>query len=120
MKRLVIMILLVLTTGIAGARVDEELDESVPYMVKQYIALPCDALSDSYEFQYGELENLTKRLQLCHTIADPDYKYAQLMCLYVKMEWEYMYDNLKSVEKAYHLMCDETGARISPEYKIDY
>jgi hypothetical protein len=118
-KWLALLACLVLTAS-AVARTDTPPDESDPELVKKYLFFPCDALEDSYDFLYNELTHMTERLVKCHKLYDGDnYKYGKLMCLYVKMQWEYTFTNLKSVEKAYHLMCDEIG-RKNPEYEIDF
>jgi hypothetical protein len=97
-------------------------DESKPELVKKYIFMPCEALEESYEFQYHQLEHLIEHIKQCKiaTDANPDYKYGPLMCLYVRMQWQYMYDHAKSVEKAYNLMCDNSGEPKNRQYEIDF
>ncbi len=109
--------------GDASAIVDPPpVDESKPELVKLYLFMPCDALVDSYEFQYNQLKHVLEHLKQCHAAATgaPNYKYGKLMCLYVKMQWEYLYDHAKSVEKAYNLMCNESGDPKNRQYEIDF
>jgi hypothetical protein len=115
-------ILALLFATSAGARVAEPKDESDPALVKTYIHFPCDALEESYEFQYDRLMHLTGHLVACHREAgEPsDYKYPKLMCMYVEMEWELLYTHSMSVKKAWELMCDEDGQRKQPEYEIEF
>jgi hypothetical protein len=105
-----------------GARIDTPEDESKPALVQMYIFFPCDALDKSYEFQYKELTHLTGHLISCHKEANdkPASEYGKLMCLYVEMQWQLMYDHAKSVEKAWNLMCDDYGNPLNPEYEIDF
>jgi hypothetical protein len=89
-------------------------------LVKQYLLLPCDAMIDSYAFQYNELSMLAERLSGCHEVAETStYKYKHLICLYIQMQWEYLYDHAKSVEKAHVLMCDDED-RKNPVHEIDF
>jgi hypothetical protein len=119
-KWLALIACLFITTS-AGARIDDPIDESKPELVKMYLFFPCDALEDSYEFMYNELTHHTERLVRCHALYDEsDYKYSNLMCKYVEMQWQNMYDHMKSVEKAYHIMCNDWGERKDPEYEIDF
>jgi hypothetical protein len=119
MKWLALLACLILTSA-AEARIDTPKDESKPELVKIYIFFPCDALQDSYEFMYSELTHHTERLIMCHNLYEnSDYKYGKLMCKFVEMQWQNMYDHMKSVEKAYNLMCDEVG-RKNPEYEIHF
>jgi hypothetical protein len=119
-KWLALLACLFITTA-AGARIDDPIDESTPELVKTYIFFPCDALRDSYEFMYNELTMHTERLVKCHKLYDDsDYKYKDLMCLYVQMQWQNMYDHMKSVEKAHELTCDDWDMKKSPEYEISF
>jgi hypothetical protein len=105
-----------------GARIDTPKDESKPELVKAYVLFPCEALDVSYAFQYKQLTHLTGHLVACHKAAsnNPDYKYGKLMCLYVEMQWQLMYDHAKSVEKAWNLMCDENGEPLNPQFEVDF
>lgn len=119
MRWLALLACLILTSA-AEARTDTPPDESKPELVKLYLFFPCDALEDSYEFMYNELQHQYERLTMCHTLYDnSDYKYSKLMCMYVEMQWQNMYDHMKSVEKAYHIMCDAVG-RKDPQYEIQF
>jgi hypothetical protein len=106
----------------AGAAPNTEVDESKPELVKRYMFMNCELLEASYEFQYIELEHLYEHLTDCHEVAElhPEYAYGEVMCLYVQMQWEYVYDHIKSVEKAWRLMCDEDGTRKNPVYEIEF
>jgi hypothetical protein len=105
-----------------GARIDDPVDESKPELVKMYVFFPCDALDESYDFQYEQLTHLTGHLISCHKEANdnPDFKYGKLMCLYVEMQWQLMYDHAKSVEKAWQLTCDDHGRPLNPQYEVDF
>jgi hypothetical protein len=121
MRWLALAACLLIATSAMG-RTDTPKDESKPELVKMYIFFPCDALDKSYEFQYDQLTHLTGHLISCHKAANdnPDYQYGKLMCLYVEMQWQLMYDHAKSVEKAWNLMCDDHGNPLNPEYEVDF
>jgi hypothetical protein len=109
---------LLLATSAMG-RTDTPPDESKPELVKLYIFFPCDALRDSYEFMYNELTHHTERLVMCHELYEnSEYKYGKLMCLYVQMQWQNMYDHMKSVAKAHDLMCNDWDEKKNPEIPI--
>jgi hypothetical protein len=118
----IVVVTILLWAVSLGARIDNPEDESKPALVKMYIFFPCDALDKSYEFQYKQLTHLTGHLISCHKAADdnPNYQYGKLMCLYVEMQWQLMYDHAKSVEKAWNLMCDDNGYPLNPEYEVDF
>lgn len=105
-----------------SARIDDTEDFSDPDLVKGYFGMPCDALAQSYEFQYNELTHITGRLLACHKAAaeNPDYIYGELMCAYIQIQWNLMWTHAKSVEKAWQIMCDDNGVRKYPEYEIDF
>ena len=110
-----------LIAGPADGRLNTPVDESRPELVKQYIFFPCDALVDSYAFMYSELTHITGRIIQCQEMsADTDYKYADLMCLYVEMQWQYVYEHAMSMKKAYELVCDDAGYEKNPKYEIDF
>jgi hypothetical protein len=118
-----IVIVTVLTWAASiGARTDAPLDYSDPALVKEYIVMPCDGLDILYSFLYQETVHLTNHYKLCVAATDnnPNIKYGNLMCFYVKLQWELMYKHAVSVEKAWQLMCTDTGDRKNPEYKIDF
>jgi hypothetical protein len=112
---------LLFATG-AGAKPGTPVDESDPALVKMYIHFPCDALEESYEFQYKRLVHITGHIVACHREAKElnDYKYPRLMCLHVELEWKRLYTHSVSVMKAWDLMCDEDGQRRQPEYEINF
>jgi hypothetical protein len=121
------MVAIVIVTILAwaasvGATIDTPKDESKPGLVKMYLLYPCDALDQSYDFQYEQLTHLTGHLIAClNTVKDnPDQKYGRLMCLYVEMQWQLMYDHAKSVEKAWNLMCDDDGNPLNPQFEVDF
>ena len=98
---------------------DTPKDESKPELVQLYMVFPCDALVDSATFIYNELKQHTERLVKCHEHFDnSDYKYKKLVCLYIQMDWQNMYDHLMSIKKAHDLMCEDDGTRKNPQYEI--
>jgi hypothetical protein len=118
----VIAILFLVVTQARGARTDTPPDESDPALVKSYMSMPCDAMRESYDFQYSRLVHLTGHILACHREAKEgsDYQYPLLMCLYVQMEWKEVYTHSQSVKKAWELMCNGDDSRKMPEYKIDF
>ena len=105
----------------ADARLDTPVDESIPGLVKRYMFLPCDALKATAIFQYAMLQHEYRHLEECRALVKTvDYKYAQLMCLYVEMKWQFVYDHLASVQVAGELMCEDDGTRKNPEYEIHF
>jgi hypothetical protein len=102
-------------------------DESVPDLVKQYIFLPCDAMTESWHFIYNELQIITSRYQKCVAFyvneegkGHESTEYPQLLCLYVRMQWQYMYEHIKSLEKAHELTCNDNNEKKNPEYEIQF
>jgi hypothetical protein len=120
---IVAMILLLWGAG-AGAIVDPPPpDESIPELVKEYMFLPCEALEYSYDFMYNDLWGITEGLVQCDAARDSednDDKYFALRCIYLRQHWQLRYDHIKSVEKAWQLMCDDDGQRKKREYEIDF
>jgi hypothetical protein len=123
---LALLACLLITTS-SAARTDDPKDESVPDLVKQYLFLPCDAMSESWQFIYNELHIITERYQKCVAFyvseegeGHEGTKYPQLLCLYVRMQWQYMYDHIKSLEKAHELTCDDHNEKKNPEYEIHF
>jgi hypothetical protein len=106
----------------AGARIDHPVDKSKPELVERYIFLPCELLAHSYRFQSKELIHISKHLDSCHKANKemPEYEWGPVMCLYIQLQWQLMYDHMHSVEKAWMLMCNENGERKAPEYEIDF
>jgi hypothetical protein len=116
------VIVLLLATPVNAIIDPPPKDESKPKLVKVYIFMPCEALELSYAFQHHQLKHLFNHLKNCRQAAtdNPDYEYGPLMCVYVQMQWQYMMDHIKSVEKAYHLMCDDEGYAKDQQYEIDF
>jgi hypothetical protein len=112
---------LILTLPANGAP-NQEPDYSKPELVKQYLFMPCDLLERSYDFQYRELVHLTNHLQECNKAAEmnTDDKYAKVMCLYIGIQWQLMFEHAKSVEKAWELVCNDDGTKKNPEYEIQF
>jgi hypothetical protein len=103
------------------ARTDTPVDEVDPNLVTLYLGFPCEALADSYSFQYKEMIHLTERIQYCEEAKEnsPDYKYGKLMCFYVQMQWDLMNRHSMAVDRARELMC-EAGELKNPQYEIDF
>jgi hypothetical protein len=119
-KWLALLACLMLTTS-AGARIDTPRDDSDPELVRLYIGLPCEALYLSTLFQFQEMGHIAEHLQTCHETADanPDFKYGKLMCMYIQIQGEVIYNHYKSAGKAYDMMC-VGNVRKNPEYKIEF
>ena len=121
MRWLALLACLLLTTS-AGARINDPKDHSVTELVERYIHMPCMLLAHSYRFQNKELIHLSNHLNSCHDAneAHPEYEYGPVMCLYVQLQWQLMFDHVHSVKKAFDLMCYDTNERKEPEYEIDF
>ena len=119
MKWLALLACLILTTS-AAARLNTPNDESDPDLVNLYLAFPCEALDLSYQFQIQEMIYITNRIQACHEASElnPDFEYGLLMCMYIQIQGNVMNTHSKSVDKVWHMMCDEEGQRKNPEYRI--
>ena len=119
-----IVVMTILTWALSvGAIVDPvPEDESKPELVKRYIFMSCDLLDDSYTFQFNQLEHVFDHLKKCKALAaaSPEYTYGPVMCLYIHMQWQFLMDHLKSVEKAYNLTCDDWGEKKERQYEIDF
>ena len=112
---------LTLLAGPADANLNSIIDESKPELVERYILLSCDALKATAKFQYALLRRAYEDLEVCREYSKTsDYKYKTLMCLYVEMQWQFMYEHLMSVLAAGDLMCDAKGTRKNPEYEIHF
>ncbi len=110
-----------LLAGPADARIDTPVDASKPELVKEYMTMPCDALKDTAMFQYVLLKHAYDHLEDCRKKAKTsNYKYRHLMCVYIEMQWQFMYDHLASVHAAGMLMCRNDGTRKNPEYEIHF
>jgi hypothetical protein len=121
MLAIVIAIILLMVAVAAGAKPGNPVDESDPNLVRKYIAMPCDGLDKLYDYLYNEMVHLTAHYKECvDWAANSDDPYAYLVCYYDKLEWELIFSHAKSVEKSYHLMCDDWGERKNPEYNIDF
>ena len=105
----------------AGGSPATPLDESVPEVVKLYILLPCEAMVYSYKFQEVEIAHIETRKVKCETwVGENEVKYGPLLCMYVEMQRQFIYSHIKSLEKAYELICDDAGHRKNPQYNIDF
>ncbi len=99
-------------------------DESVHELVMNYIHLPCKALEYSYQWMYKDMVRITNAYQICISKRDIDPTVASdpwfgLQCVYIHHHWEMRYDHIKSVEKAWHLVCDDS-VRKERQYEIDF
>lgn len=101
-------------------------DTSVQELVMNYIHLPCDALVYSYEWMRRDLIMIANAYTTClskqDTSTDPIVvgdEWFGLQCVYINHHFDFRYDHIMSVSKAWHLMCDE-GGRKARQYKIDF
>lgn len=101
-------------------------DRSVRELVMNYIHLPCDALVYSYEWMRRDLTSIAAAYAIClskqDTSTDPSVigdEWFGLQCVYINHHFDFRYDHIKSVEKAWHLMCDRNG-RKERQYDIDF
>jgi len=120
-KRFGLFVCLLFFCGGAEASPATPVDETDPGLVMLYLGFPCEALDDSYSFQYNEAIHLTRHMQYCVEAIEnnPDYKYGKLICVYVEMQWDFMNSHLMAVKRARELMCDD-GEPKHPQYKIDF
>jgi len=96
-------------------------DESDHDLVTRYITLPCDALEDSYEFMYDRIQKTTNEYQACVELSKHStYKYPGLMCVWIEQDFQFRYTHMKSLEKAYIIMCGEDGQRKQKRIPIDF
>ena len=101
-------------------------DESIHELVMNYIHLPCEALQYSYKWMRRDLIRTTSAYFIClskqDNSTDPtvkDDRWFGLQCVYIHHQWEWRYGHIKSVEKAWHLMCDD-GGRKEEQWEIDF
>jgi hypothetical protein len=101
-------------------------DESVEVLVRNYIHLPCEALVYSYRWMRRDLIQITNAYQMClskqDTSTDPNVindPWFGLQCVYINHHWQFRYDHIMSVEKAWQLMCNDNG-RKERQYEIDF
>jgi hypothetical protein len=120
-KRCVLFAFLLISCAAAGAKIDAPVDETDLGLVTLYLGFPCEALADSYSFQYSEMIHLTEHIQYCEEAVEnsPDYKYGPLMCVYVQMQWDLMNRHSMAVDRARELMCED-GELKDPQYEIDF
>jgi hypothetical protein len=108
---------------VAGAIVDPPRDDhSDPNLVRAYLGMPCDGLDEIYTFLYDGMVHTFNHYKSCleRAESDSDFKYGHLKCYYMKMEWDLLDKHASSIEKAWNLMCDDSGVRKNPEYEIDF
>lgn len=97
-------------------------DESDHDQVILYMYLPCEAMVISHEFMVRQMLDFKEDFNECLVDSiKSDFKWARLLCVYVQHNVDFKYTNIKSVEKAWEIMCDPmTGQRSNPLYEIDY
>ncbi len=123
MRLIILMVacVVLLIASDVGADLDTPIDESVPELVKGYLTFPCGFLDISYHFQKIEIEHAKNRKIKCIAWAKKyDVKYGNAVCAYVEMERLFMYEHLKSVERALELMCNEDGTQKNPRIEIKF
>ena len=76
----------------------------------------------AYDYMYNDLQVLTTAYKRCVGLqgsgADADM-YVGLQCVFLQQHWDLRYAHIKSLERAYDLMCYESE-RKNPEYNIDF
>jgi hypothetical protein len=103
------------------ARPDDEPDDWDSSLVERYLTMPCDAMSSSYEFMYDRIQRTSAELEACYAMAENSKaKYPGLNCLWIKQDFDFRYVHMKSLERAYDVMCDEDGQRKEPEIEISF
>jgi len=113
--------IIILLCAAEKADAKPEVDDSVPSLVNQYLTMPCDAMEDSYTFMYDRIQKTTNEYKACIALSKTSkYKYPGLMCLWIEQDFQFRYEHMKSLEKAYILMCGEDGQRIEEEVPIDF
>ena len=97
-------------------------DESDHDQVLLYMYLPCEAMVVSHEFMTRQMLDSEKEYNMCLVDAIiSDFKWARLLCVYINHDIDFKYTNLKSMEKAFEIMCDPvTGERANPMVEIDF
>ena len=97
-------------------------DESDHDQVLLYMYLPCEAMAVSHEFMTRQMLDKEMEYNMCLVNAIiSDFEWARLLCVYINHDIDFKYTNLKSMEKAYHMMCDPaTQYRRNPIVDIDY
>jgi len=116
-----IAFLIALISTPANARINTPPNESDPALVEFYITLPCQFLINAHRFQEGEIDHLSERYVKCSDwMAEKQVANGEYLCLYVRMQYQLMYTHMKSLEKAFGLVCYDDGHRKNPEYEIKY
>ena len=97
-------------------------DFSDPELVTMYIWLECEALEYSLDVMRHDLGNISKRYIKCIAIQDNnplENPWYGLQCVFVEQTFDFRYTHIKSVERAYDLMCVD-GDRIEERRVIDF
>jgi len=103
----------------ANAKPEEDLSD--PILVQKYLTMPCDAMEDSYEFMYNRIQRTSQEYVACVELSKTStYKYRGLMCVWIEQDFQFRYTHMKSLERAYILMCGEDGQRKEKEVPIDF
>jgi hypothetical protein len=118
----IVVVIILLMAAVAASKPGNPVDKSDPNLVRSYIGMPCDGLDEIYSFLYDGMVHTFSHYKSCLEKAesDPDFKYGYLKCYYMKMEWDLLDKHASSIEKAWNLMCDDSGYRKNPEYEIDF
>jgi hypothetical protein len=122
MLTIVIAIILLMVAVAASSKPGNPVDHSDPTLVRQYLGMPCDGLDEIYSFLYDGMVHVFSHYKDCleRADSDPDFKYGHLKCYYMKIEWDLLDKHASSIERAWELMCDDSGVRKNPEYEIDF
>ena len=112
------ILLLCVTTKSKSRPTGEDWD---PVLVEKYLVMPCDAMSDSYDFMYDRIQYTATEFEACVQLAQNNaYEYAGLMCIWIQQDFDFRYTHIKSLERAYDIMCGEDGQRKQPEIEIQF
>jgi hypothetical protein len=117
---LVVVLAILFLVAFQSKGADTPDNDSIPELVEVYVTMPCGFLHDSTRFLGVEVEHIAKRYVKCQAwVAEHEVEYGAYLCGYVELERQFAYEHLKSVEKAYDIMCED-GTKKNPEFEIHF